>query len=183
MNRRHFLTAVAPSIGLLLATNRQALARMQDLATPDSTPDSRPEIELEEYTPQEAVYIGALATWLEMLEDTLELLSVALDVIVDSPESPEAQAQMFKPLGVWDALATDAERFEGPELFAITQEYAVGALTHLRQASGIISKGLLAGSPTAISLGTEHIYLATDEIEKLVDSLPFERPRRSDIFG
>lgn len=183
MNRRHLITATLPSLGTLLATNRLALASMQEIATPVGTEQSKPEIELHDYTHEEALYLGALLTWLELLEDANEVMYEGIDAVTEAPTSPGAMATILMPLGVWKHLALDAQKFEGPLSFSLVHHYAVSALTHLGSAADIISTGVVASSPTAITLGTEHINLAADDIGKLMAALPFERPRRDEFFS
>lgn len=182
MNRRQLFTATVPSLGLLLANNRLALARMQGLATPDATDRTKPDIELDEYSREEALYLGALMTWLEMLEDSLDAMYEGIDAVEADAESGSAQAMMLMPLGVWKHLSIDTQRFEGPLSFSLVHHYAVSALAHLGDAAEIISTGVVSSSSTAITLGTEHIHMASDEIGKLMDALPFERPRREEFF-
>ena len=182
MNRRQLITATLPSLGLLLANNRLALARLQGLATPDATDRSKPGIELDDYSHEEAIYLGALMTWLEMLEDSLDAMYKGIDAVEADAESGSAQAMMLMPLGVWKHLSLDAQKFEGPLAFSLVHQYTVSALMHLDSAAEIISTGVVASSGTAITLGTEHIHMASDEIGKLMDALPFKRPRREEFF-
>ncbi len=182
MNRRQIITSTLPSLGMLLATNRLALAKMQELATPDARDRSKPEIELTDYSHEQSIYLGVLMTWLEILEDSIDALYQGIDAVEVEPESEAAKATMLMPLGVWKFLARDVEKFEGPEVFAFVQHYATSALSHLGSAADIISTGLLAGSATAITLGTEHINLATEDIGKLMAAMPFARPRRDQFF-
>lgn len=183
MNRRQLITAVVPSLGLLVANNRLALARMQELATPGAADDSKPDIVLEEYSREEALYLGALTTWLELLEDSIDSMYEGLEALEEDPESRSAMAMMLMPLGVWRHLSLDAQKFEGPLAFSLVHHYAISALSHLGDAAEIISTGVIASSPTAITLGTEHINMATEAIGKLMAALPFERPRRTDFFN
>lgn len=183
MNRRQLFAAAIPSLGLLLATNRLALARMQELATPDATDRSKPEIVLEDYSLEEALYIGGLMTWLEMLEDANADMYDAIDAVIEDPESRSAMASILLPLGVWSYLGRDAQKFEGPLAFSLVHHYAVSALTHLSSAADIISSGVVSTSATAITLGTEHINQAAEDIGKLMAALQFDRPRREDFFS
>lgn len=182
MNRRQLITATLPSLGLLLANNRLALARVQEMATPGAAGRSKPEIELVDYSHEEAVYLGTLTTWLEMLEDSNADMYDAIDGVIEDPESRNAMAAILLPLGVWSYLGQDAQKFEGPLAFSLVQHYAVSALTHLGSAADIISAGVVSTSATAVTLGTEHINLAAEDIGKLMAALPFERPRRSEFF-
>lgn len=182
MNRRQLISAAIPSLGILLAKNRLALAQVQDLATPDTADESKPEIVLEDYTHVESVYLGALTTWLEMLQDSIDDMYDGIDSLIEEPDSSNAQAGLLLPLGVWKYLALDAQKFDGPEVFSLVQHYAVSALTHLGNAAEIVSNGVVSGSATAVTLGTEHINMASEEIGKLVAALPFSRPRRAEIF-
>lgn len=183
MNRRQLISAAVPSLGVLFATNRLALAKMKNVATPIASENPKPEIVLEDYSHEEALYLGTLLTWLELLEDSLDGMYEGIDALEDDSESSEAQAMLLMPLGVWKSLPQDAQKFDGPEVFALVQEYAVNAFTHLGSAADIISTGVVAVNPTALHLGTEHIYLANDEIGKLMAALPFERPRRDEFFS
>lgn len=182
MNRRLLLTSTVPAIGLLLANSRLALARMKDFSTPDPTDQDKPAIVLDEYSHDEALYLGALTTWLELLEGSLDPMYEGIEAMEENPDSSQAKAMVLMPLGVWKHLPLDAEKFEGPEVFALAHTYAVRALTHLGSAAEIIATGVVSNSPTAITLGTEHINLASDEIGKLMAALPFERPRREEFF-
>ncbi len=183
MNRRQLLAGTVSSLGLLLANNRLALARMQGIATPDVADRSKPGIILQDHSHEEALYLGALTTWLELLEDANEVMYEGIDAVTEAPTSPGAMATILMPLGVWKHLALDAQKFEGPLSFSLVHHYAVSALTHLGSAADIISTGVVASSPTAITLGTEHINLAADDIGKLMAALPFERPRRNEFFS
>lgn len=183
MNRRQLITAAAPSLALLLSQNRVALARVQTLATPEASDRSRPDLELEDYSREEAVYLGALTTWLELLETSIDGLYEGLEALEEDPESIGAKAQMLMPLGVWQHLALDVQQFDGPEVFALVQRYATTTFNHLGSAADIISAGLVSDSPTAVTLGTEHITLASEELGKLMAALPFDRPRRADFFS
>ena len=182
MNRRHFIAASIPALGALLQTNRAAIASLQEISTPDTSFRSKRALDIHDYTHEEAVYLGALFTWLEMLEDSIDALSPAMDAIVEDPDSDEAKAAIYLPLGVWTFTAMDTQKFEGPETFALVHHYAIETFANLAGAADVISKGLAVGNATAIMLGTEHINLATESVAKLNDALPFRRPRRLEFF-
>ena len=107
MNRRQLLAGTVSSLGLLLANNRLALARMQGIATPDVADRSKPGIILQDHSHEEALYLGALTTWLELLEDANEVMYDGIDAVTEAPTSPGAMATILMPLGVWKHLALD----------------------------------------------------------------------------
>lgn len=183
MNRRQLFSATSASLGLLLVSNRLALSRLQYLATPTAEYEDKPQFFFDDYSPRETMYLGVLLTWLELLEDTIDTLYEGIDAVDVDPDSDEAKAMMLMPLGVWRHLTVDTARITAPESFEVVQEHTLSAFSHLGSAADIISTGVINGNATAITLGTEHINMATEHVGGLVAALPFGRPRRADILG
>lgn len=166
-----------------MAQNQQALARLQQLATPAAETDSKPEFSIDDFTAPEAIYLGTLFTWLELLEDTIDALTPAIESLDRDPNSGEAKAQVLMPLGVWTHLSADTHKVPAPAAFEAAHDHAQNLFDHLGTAAEIISTGVVSGNPMAITLGSEHIYIATDHVGALMDEIPFKRPTRSEIIG
>ena len=183
MNRRQLLTATGTSLGILLMNTQHSLTRLQYLANETPEPESKPEFSHRRQTSGQSLYLGALFTWLELLEDTIQSLVPAIEAVQDDANSDSSKAMVLMPLGVWTHLAADTLKITAPATFETVHEHTVDAFSHLGSAAEIISTGVMAGSATAISLGTEHINLATEHVGLLVAELPFERPKREEIIG
>ena len=179
MNRRTFLTSTAASMTMLAAANKDALARMQYIST--STPTST-SLDIEEYSPLESLYLGVLFTWLELLDDTLDDLQEAISQMEDEHYSERAKAAMLLPLGLWRHVARDTTKFGGPELFVEAHQHTVAAFDHLGAAAEIFVSGVIEENAPAITLGTELINMASEEIGLMIDALPFARPNRDKLL-
>ena len=177
--------AGAPSstaLTALAASSRVALARLQHLGTPVPDDESKPQFSYEDFSPNETLYLGTLFTWLELLEGTVDALGPAIAEMEANMESDSAKTAMLMPIGVWVHLSADAQTISSPETFAVAHEHAQEALAHLGQAAELISKGVVSGNATAISMGSGDIYLANDHVGALMAELPFERPKRHEII-
>lgn len=183
MNRRHAITFAAASVSTLLSTSRSALARLQYLGTPVPDAKPKPDFSYAEHTPQESLYLGALFTWLELIEGTVDALGPAIAELETDMSSASAKTSILMPLGVWIHLAEDISKVPAPVAFNVVHGHAVDAFTHLASAADIISSALITENATAIALGSGDIYIANDSIGALIDELPFARPQRNKIIG
>ena len=183
MNRRQLLANTGVALGALVATNNAALAALR--AQADSTPnaDDKPDIVLADYSPEEALYLGALFTWLELLKATIDELYVSIDALEAEPDSMDAKAAILMHLGVWSHLRVDTQKFDAPGVFATTHPHVTDTFRELGHAADVISTGVVVESPTAVTLGTAHIEAAAEHVGQLIGSLPFNRPTRSEVLG
>lgn len=180
MNRRYFVAAMGTSVATLMAQNRQVLARLQYLSTP--APVEKPEFVSSDFDDAELLYLGTLFTWIALLEDSLTAVSAGLDAMIADLESDEAQVQLLFSLGTWNLIEADTTKVSAPDSFAETHMYAQQVFSHLASAGNILAQGVVAGSATALTLSTEHIYLATESVTSLLETLPFQRPLRTKSF-
>lgn len=183
MNRRQLLSSAGASLGALAAVNANALATLRLQTEHPSQGADKPVFDIDDHSLAASMYLGGLFTWLELLEDTLDALYDAIDEMTDDPESLRAKASMLMPLGVWMYLAADTQKFNPPEVFHLAHEHAADAFSELNNAADIIATGVISGSATAITLGTEHINLAAEHIGLLISELLFERPHRVEVLG
>lgn len=179
MNRRTFIASTATSLTALMAANTDALARMQYMSTPTPANTS---LDIDEYSPIESLYLGVLFTWLELLDDTLDDLQEAIAHMEDESYSDRAKAAMLLPLGLWRKVARDTTKFGAPELFELAHVHTVAAFGHLGAAAEIFVSGVIEENAPAITLGTELINMASEEIGLMIDALPFSRPNREKLL-
>lgn len=135
MNRRQLLKSSIATVGVLLATNRNALARLQEQATPTGDANAKVDFELSKLSQAESMYLGILLTLLELLDASLDDLLPAIDAFMDNGESIDNKALMLKPLGLWSYLATDAQKYDAPATFSIVHGHAINAFTSLGAAA------------------------------------------------